>query len=111
MLQEIYEMIQPNIIELIVAILTGIASFIGVKVKKLYEEHINDETKRKVVKTVVGAVEQLYTDLSGNEKLLKAQENIVNILNEKGITISELEMKMLIEEVCNGFKKTIKGEE
>ena len=108
MLESIYDAIQPNLIAIIVAILTGIASFIGTKIKTLYETKVNDETKRKVVKTVVNAVEQLYNDLSGNEKLLKAQENIVNMLNEKGIKISELEMKMLIEETCNSFKKAIK---
>lgn len=111
MLMEIWEAIQPNIVAIIVAILTGIASFIGTKVKKIYEEKINDETKRKVVKTVVNAVEQLYQDFSGNEKLIEAQKNIINMLNEKGITISELEMKMLIEETCNSFKKSLKGEE
>lgn len=108
MIQEIYEMIQPNIVAMLVAILTGVASFIGTKIKKLYEEKVNDDTKRKVVKTVVNAVEQLYKDLSGNEKLIKAQKNIVEMLNEKGITISELEMKMLIEEVCNSFKNSMK---
>jgi predicted transcriptional regulator YheO len=111
MIQEIWEMIQPNIVTMLVAILTGVASFIGTKIKKLYEEKVNDETKRKVVKTVVNAIEQLYQDLSGNEKLIEAQKNIVEMLNEKGITISELEMKMLIEEVCNSFKNSVKGDE
>jgi len=108
MLMEIWEAIQPNIVAILVAILTGVASFIGTKIKKLYEEKINDDTKRKIVKTVVNAVEQVYKDFSGNEKLIKAQENIVEMLNEKGIKISELEMKMLIEETCNSFKKAIK---
>lgn len=108
MIQEIWQAIQPNIIEILVAILTGVASFIGMKVKAIYEEKINDETKRKVVKTVVNAVEQVYKDLDGNEKLLEAQSNIVKMLNEKGITISDLEMKMLIEETCNSFKKAVK---
>lgn len=108
MIQEIYEAIQPNIVAILVAILTGVASFIGTKIKNLYEEKVNDETKRKVVKTVVNAVEQLYKDLDGNEKLIKAQQNIVEMLNEKNITITELEMKMLIEEVCNSFKAAIK---
>lgn len=108
MIQEILQAIQPNIIEILVAILTGVASFIGMRFKNIYEENVTDERKRKVVKMVVEAVEQVYKDLDGNEKLLEAQSNIVKILNEKGITISDLEMKMLIEETCNSFKKAIK---
>lgn len=105
------EQLQPYILEIIVAILTGVASFIGMKIKKLYEDKVNTETKEKVVKTVCNAVEQLYQDLSGNEKLIKAQEYIVEQLNEKGITITDLEMKMLIESTVNSFRNSIKGDE
>jgi len=108
MMESIMEVIQSNIIQIIGAILVGIASFIGTKIKMLYEEKINDDTKRKVVKTVVEAVEQIYSDLNGAEKLQIAQENIVAMLNEKGITITELEMQMLIESVVNGFNSGIK---
>ena len=103
-----FELIQPYLMEIIVTILTAIATYIGAKIKKIYEEKANDETKRKVVSTVVRAIEQLYKDLNGEEKLEKAQENIVEMLNEKGIMITELEMNMLIEEVCNSFKKEVK---
>lgn len=102
------ELLQPYLMEIIVTILTAIATYIGAKIKKIYEEKVNDDTKRKVVSTVVKAVEQLYKDLNGEEKLEKAQENIVEMLNEKGIMITELEMNMLIEEVCNSFKKEVK---
>lgn len=102
------ELLQPYLMEIIVTILTAIATYIGAKIKKIYEEKVNDETKRKVVATVVKAIEQLYKDLNGEEKLEKAQENIVEMLNEKGIMITELEMNMLIEEVCNSFKKEVK---
>lgn len=102
------ELLQPYLMEIIVTILTAIATYIGAKIKKIYEEKVNDETKRKVVSTVVKAVEQLYKDLNGEEKLEKAKESIIEMLNEKGISITELEMNMLIEEVCNSFKKEVK---
>lgn len=101
------EILQPYLMEIIVTILTAIATYIGAKIKKIYEEKANDETKRKVVSTVVKAVEQLYKDLKGDEKLEKAKESVLEMLNEKGITITELEMNMLIEEVCNSFKKEV----
>ena len=62
------------------------------------------------VKTVVNATEQLYKDLDGAKKLEKAKENIIALLNEKGITITELEMDMMIEEVVNGFNQGLKKE-
>lgn len=101
------ELLQPYLMEIIVTILTAIATYIGAKIKKIYEEKVNDETKRKVVSTVVKAVEQLYKDLKGDEKLEKAKEAVLEMLNEKGIAITELEMNMLIEEVCNSFKKEV----
>lgn len=103
-----FESLQPYLIEIIVSILTAVASYIGLKIKKVYETKVNDETKRKVVKTCVGAVEQLYKDLKGSEKLEKAKDNIVIMLNEKDIAITELEIDMLIEEVVNEFNQSLK---
>ena len=39
------------------------------------------------------------------EKSEKAKENIILMLNEKGIVITELEMDMMIEAVVNGFNQ------
>ena len=79
------------------AALTAIAGFLGSQIKKLYDRMTADEEKRKAVETVVKAVEQMYQDLSGREKLEKAKENILAILQSKDIAISEIEMDMLIE--------------
>ena len=87
----------------IAAALTALAGFIGTQVKKLYERYINDKTKEAVVRTCVKAAEQLYHDLGGPEKLKKAQEGAVEMLNEKGIPISELELNLLIESVVSEF--------
>ena len=51
-------------------------------------------------------MEQIYKDLDGATKLEKAKDNILAQLNEKGISISELELDVLIEATVNGFKKT-----
>ena len=77
--------------------LTAIAGFLGAQIKKRIDRVTADEEKRKAVETVVKAVEQLYQDLSGQEKLEKAKENIIAMLDIKGISISEIEMDMLIE--------------
>ena len=79
------------------AALTAIAGFLGAQIKKRVDRVTADEEKRKAVETCVKAVEQMYRDLSGSEKLEKAKENILAILQSKDIAISEIEMDMLIE--------------
>ena len=91
------------IIPIIMAICTAIAGWFGVQIKALCQRYLDNKTKRDVVRTCVKAVEQLYHDLGGPEKLKKAQEGIIAMLNEKGIPISELEMNTLIESVVCEF--------
>ena len=88
---------------IIAAAVTALAGFLGAQLKGLYQKHINDKTKESVVRTCVKAVEQLYHDLGGPEKLEKAKEGIEDMLNEKGIPITELEMNLLIEAVVSEF--------
>ena len=85
------------------ALLTAIAGFIGVALKNVYTKYVNDKTKQAVCRTVVKAVEQLYRELDGPAKLAEAQRAIVEMLAEKGITITELEMNMLIEATVSEF--------
>ena len=87
----------------IAAAVTALAGFLGAQLKGLYQKYINDKTKESVVRTCVKAVEQLYHDLGGPEKLEKAKEGIEEMLNEKGIPITELEMNLLIEAVVSEF--------
>ncbi len=92
------------------AILTAIAGYLGIVAKQLYTKYINDKTKQAVAKTVVQAVEQIYTDLHGEEKLNKALISAAEMLEEKGISITDLELRMLIEaavaEFNDAFHKT-----
>jgi hypothetical protein len=96
--------------QILYLIFTAIAGYVGIVVKNIYEKYINDQTKKNVVKTVVQGIEQLYKDLHGEEKLNKALEAASEILHEKGITITEFELQMLIEatvaEFNNVFNKT-----
>lgn len=92
------------------AILTAVAGYLGIWVKQLYTKYVNDKTKEAVVKTCVKAVEQLYKDLHGEEKYQEVVESAVAMLNEKGITITELELKMLIESAVCEFNKSFEKE-
>ena len=97
-------------VEILRMIFSGILTAIGAWVGSIYKEKVDDETKRKVVKTCCKAVKQLYWDLGGKEKYEKAVEAIVAMLAEKGITITDLEVKMLIEECCSDFYEAVKEE-
>lgn len=95
--------------EILNLIVTAIFTAIGVALKNLYTKYINDKTKKDVVNTAVKATEQIYKDLHGEEKLKKAIEGASEMLTEKGISVSELELRYLIESAVNslneGFKK------
>lgn len=97
------ELFATYVLPIIAAAVTALAGFLGTQIKGLYQKYINDKTKEAVVRTCVKAVEQLYHDLGGPEKLEKAKEGIEDMLNEKGIPITELEMNLLIEAVVSEF--------
>lgn len=82
---------------LIYAIISAILGYIGIVVKSLITRIANDKTKKDVVSTCVRAVEQIFTDLHGQDKLEKCIEKAVAILSSKGIDASADEIYMLIE--------------
>lgn len=92
------------------ALITAIGGYIGIAVKNIYTKYINDKTKESVAKTAVKFVEQVYKDLHGEEKLNAALSAAGEMLMEKGITITDLELRVLIEaavaEFNEAFNKT-----
>ena len=99
------ECITNHLSNVIVTILTTFISYIGVQIKKTYQEKIQEETKRKIVTSGVKATEQVYQNLKGNEKLQKAKETILPILIQKGIKLVDQEIDVLIEEACHELKQ------
>ena len=93
------ELFSTYVLPVLAAAVTALAGFLGTQIKALYQRWVDDKTKEAVVRTCVKAVEQLYHNLGGPEKLEKAREGIRQMLEEKGIFISQLEMDLLIERV------------
>ena len=95
--------------EILFSVVTAIAGYIGIVAKNLFTKYINDKTKTAVAKTAVQFVEQVYKDLHGEEKLNCALSAASEMLTEKGITTSDLELRYLIEaavaEFNNAFNK------
>lgn len=96
--------------QILYALLTAIAGYVGIAVKNLYQKYVNDKTKKSVAKIVVQGVEQIYKDLHGEEKLNKAIDAASEMLAEKGITITELEIRMLIEAAVCEFNNAFNSE-
>jgi len=95
--------------QILYAALVAVAGWLGVQFKAIYLKYINDKTKKSIAQTVVKATEQLYHDLGGAEKLQKATESISAMLAEKGITVTDLEIRMLIESAVSEFNYSFGG--
>lgn len=96
--------------EILYAVVTAVASYLGFVIKNLCTKYINDKTKAAVAKTAVQFVEQVYKDLHGEAKLNCALSAASEMLTEKGISVSDLELRYLIEaavaEFNNAFNKS-----
>lgn len=95
------DMVTQWLKSLFYTVLITLSGYIGLQFKKF----INDKTKRKIVKTCVCAVEQIYKDLHGEDKYNKVVESATDMLAERGIKITEFEIKILIESAVNEFNK------
>lgn len=109
------EFINQYGLQIVYTIVTAIAGYIGIVIKNLVAKYLNDKTKQAVAKTAVQFVEQVYKDLHGEEKLNAALGAASEMLAEKGITVSDLEMRVLIEaavsEFNDAFNKNVLPEE
>ena len=94
--------------EIVAMIVTAVFGMIGFMVKNLVTKYLNDSTKQAVAKTVVQFVEQCFKDVHGADKLHIAFARACEILNEKGIKVTTLEMETLIEAAVAEFNEAFK---
>ncbi len=83
-------------LDIIHSIVMGIFSYIVIDIKKAYKKYIQDKMKKDVVKMVCRYVNEVYPTSSGEKKLDIAFTSINDILKEKGIMISDLELRVLL---------------
>ena len=95
--------------QILYTVVMAIAGYLGIVVKNLATKYINDKTKKDVAKSAVQFVEQVYKDLHGEEKLNEALQAASEMLLEKNIAVTSLELRVLIEaavaEFNNAFGK------
>jgi len=78
-------------------LLTGFIGYLGLRMKSIAQMWQCERMKKSTARMCVRAVEQLYPNLHGRDKYDKASASILEILSEKGVKLSEIELEMLIE--------------
>lgn len=99
----VFEFIAQYGFVLVYTVLTAIAGFLGAQAKRIYKKLSDDRIKKSVVENCVKAVEQFYHDLNGPEKREKAVAAITEMLAQKDIPVTDLEIHVLIESVIADF--------
>lgn len=102
------EFISQYGLEIISFILTGVLGFLGIIAKNMAQKFLNDKAKEKIARIAVRGVEQMYKELHGDEKLGKALEAAAQMLTDKGITVTEFELRMLLEDAVGEFNEAFK---
>ena len=90
--------------------LTALFGYFGIIAKKYFDKWFASKEKKEIAKDVVQFTEQVYKTLHGKEKLDKAMEAMSQMLAEKGIFITELEMRVLLEAAVAEFNKAFEKE-
>ena len=98
----------------ITAVVGAVGTALGLFFKRLYTNTIGDKIKldtvKEIARVVVKFVEQVYKDIHGEEKMEEALKAFSEMLNNKGITISELEMRVYLESALAEFNKAFNKE-
>jgi LL-H family phage holin len=103
--------LQAEILNLVVAVIVALAGVVtryAVSYLKSKGLLAKLENNKELVKIVVKAVEQTYNHLEGQEKLNVAKLELVKLMNEKKIKISEKEIDVMIEAMVKEMKESAK---
>ena len=104
-MRELISQLTSNIIQVV---LVGVVTYVGVAFKNIEKKYVNTETKSIIVRNCVKCVEQIYKDLHGDKKKEKCEQQIVQLLYEKGITITQAELDIMIEAAVQEMNNKIK---
>lgn len=100
-MSDIISLISDNLIQIISTVITGVIGYLGIRIKNLCQEFVQDKMKRDIVEKTVKYVEQTGKNLTCDEKKKKALEKSLEWMAEKKINISDTEIEILIESAVN----------
>ncbi len=98
------ECVGDVILAVLGVVLTVVASRVGTVLGKFFREKLQDECVRSVASTCVRAVEQMYKENSGSEKLEHALILGEKLLSQKGIKITARELRVVLEAAVSEMK-------
>ncbi len=107
LIKEFFSTYGSSILNSIYICLMACCSYLGLKIKTSIEKYEKDRIKKRIVEDSVKYVEQVYKKLSSEKKYAKAEENILILFKENNISVTDLELKVLIESACNEFTKKV----
>ncbi len=82
-------------------IITAVISYIGIHLKNTINTYLKHKTKIEEAEMVYHATEELYPNISKEDKYQKMVANLKQILKEKNINITDLEINILLYSVMN----------
>ena len=85
-------------------VVTAVAAKLGEALASFLKEKGQNECIRNVAETCVSAVQMMYRDLGGEEKLSRAMEMASSVLEEKGISLSEDRIRISLESALASFR-------
>ena len=103
LMQFVLDFINQYGLPILYAVLTAFGAWLGTQIKGIYDRYITDKRAREVVEIAVKAVEQIYHACDGETKYAECVKAASEMLANKGIVLSELELKMLIESAVASF--------
>lgn len=101
------ENIQVELVNLAVAILTALVGLATKSVMSFLKKKgvvAQVQNNKEVVTIVVKAVEQMYGQLKGEEKLNMAKMEIIKLMQQKKIKMTEAEIDLMIEAMVKEMK-------
>ena len=107
-MKELFDTLIENITPILITFVTGLITYLGTRLKTIYEQKVRNQIINEVVNSTVNFVEQVYKDSSGPEKLDMAISYVTEILESKGIKITGAEIRMLIESAVYNMNQTEK---
>lgn len=99
--------LQPYLVNMAIAILTAIGGWIGLKAK----EWLDTKAKERIVFRTMMFAQQTAYDLIGAERLEIVKRDAIAWAKEKGLSFSEIELKIMIESFMAEVKDAYAGEQ
>ena len=100
------DMLNNILVDVLMVVVTGIVGYLGTLIKKVLDEKLDTKQKKQIAQDTARYVEQVGKDLNAAEKAEAFDQAAAEMLAEKGIAITELELKVLREAAVNELNAT-----